>query len=80
MIEMYGESKILGFIINDLEGWPILDNKYFNRNPNSTLKTLTKLFKNGISPLFNLYVSSSPSDPNKAVLRVKFKDFDRLWL
>ena len=77
---MYGESKILGFIINDLDGWPILDSKYFNRNPNSTLKTLTKLFKNGISPLFNLYVSSSPSDPNKAVLRVKFKDFDSFWL
>jgi hypothetical protein len=70
MIEMYGESKVLGFINDELGGWPILDNKYFNRNVNSTLKTLIKLFNNGISPLFNIYVSSSPFDPNKAVLRV----------
>ena len=67
---------MLGFIINELGGWPILDNKYFNRNANSTLRTLIKLFKNGVSPLFNLYAWSSPFDPHRAVLSVRILFFD----
>ena len=73
-IEKYGEYKILNFIEREFGGWPLLDNRFFNRSPESTLKLLISLFKNGISPLFNMYVTASPSDPNFSTIRVKRLD------
>ena len=48
----------------------MLNMNSFNSDKNSTLKRLTQLYKFGISALFNMYVSSSPSDPNQALIQV----------
>ena len=57
--------------IGQLGGWPLLHNQ-FNQDPNFTLNTLHSLFQIGINPLFNLYVSTMPSDPRVSMIRVRF--------
>jgi predicted metalloendopeptidase len=61
---------VLSFINNEFEGWPILNPNRFVNNKEHTLRKLIKLFRFGVSPLFNMYVTSSPSDPNKAVIKI----------
>ncbi|RNA08871.1 neprilysin [Brachionus plicatilis] len=51
-IENYGETDLMKFIINEFDGWPLFD------------QILLSLFKSGISPLFNLYVTTSLSNPD----------------
>ena len=39
-------------------------------NKDHTTRKLIRLFQFGVSPLFNMYVTSSPSDPNVAVVKI----------
>ncbi len=34
------------------------------------MRKLIRLFEFGVTPLFNMYVTSSPSDPNVAVIKI----------
>lgn len=69
-IEDNGEFKLLKFLNEELGGWPLLNEFYYNPNPNNTLKTLVNLHQVGVYPLFYFYASVNPSDPNYFVLRV----------
>ncbi len=70
MIEENGELIVMKYLIENLGGWPLIKNSYFKPNQNNTIKNMLKLYNIGINPLFNIYVSSSPSNPNLAILKV----------
>ena len=59
------------FIINEFDGWPLFDSVFYKNRTDHIYKNLVSLFKNGLTPLFNLYTGISPSDPKKPVIAVK---------
>ncbi len=69
-IEIISEAKVLNYTLN-LGGWPLLNNMYTNNSDmNSILNLMHSLFKIGINPLFNLYVSSLPSNPRQSIIQI----------
>lgn len=62
---------MMRFIINELNGWPLFDPIFYFNNTNLIYKNLVSLQKYAKSPLVNIYVTTSPSDPNQPVLKVK---------
>jgi hypothetical protein len=69
-IEKYGESKVLKFLNDQFGGWPILNDRHFNPSVESTFNNLIDLYKIDVNPLFNMYVSTNPSNPNETILWV----------
>lgn len=63
---------MLSFVANELNGWPLLHSSQYTYDDSkeNTFKTIIKLFEYGVSPLFNVFVSPSPADPNTAVIRM----------
>jgi hypothetical protein len=68
------EKRIVSFISNELGGWSLLKSTSINRDQRNTYKILVELFKVGVNPLFNIFVSTSPFDPNKPMLQVSSDD------
>ena len=66
-IELISESKVYSYIKDNLAGWALLSN---NNNNNNILNIMHSLFKIGINPLFNLYVSSVPSNPKESIIQI----------
>jgi len=72
-IEKISESKVINFTLG-LGGWPLLNpSLYFNSNKNTSIDLMHSLFKIGINPLFNVYVTSKPNNPGISMLRVSWK-------
>lgn len=69
-IENYGEANMMKFIISEFNGWPLFDPIFFKNDTKHIYKLLMSLFKNGITPLFNLYVTTSLSNPNIPIIQV----------
>lgn len=61
---------MIRFIVNELDGWPLLDSVFQNQNRTHLYKKMIKIFANGYGQLFNLYVWSDPFDPDRATIRV----------
>ena len=62
--------KIIRFLVNEFDGWPLLDTVFQNTDRVHLYKKLVSLFQNGYSPLFGFYIWSDPLDPDRAVIRV----------
>lgn len=58
------------FIINEFDGWPLFDPIFFKNETRHIYKIMLSLFKSGISPLFNLYVTTSLSNPEIPIIEV----------
>lgn len=59
------------FIISEFNGWPLFDPVFIKKDRQDIYKILVSLFKNGITPIFNLYVTTSLSNPDVPIIQVK---------
>ena len=73
-------SDILEFIFNSLNGWPLINERYFNNDLNITYKSLLNLNKIGINPFFKIEVDVDPFNTTRNAIwvnqRLKILYFD----
>lgn len=72
-IEETGENQLVE-LINQVGGWHMIDNT-LNVDSTSIYNRLVALRKLGTAPLFNVFVSASPKEPKKYLLRVSESKF-----
>jgi len=57
-------------MVNEFDGWPLLDPVFQNTDRSHLYKKMISLFRNGYGSLFGLYIWSDPFDPERALIRV----------
>ena len=68
-LEEIGERELIDMINKELGGWSLLGSNN-EVTPDSIFKKLSDYRRLGSKPLFNVYVSENPKQPEKSTLRV----------
>ena len=72
LIETNGLDNLLNIINKELGGSSLTQANYDLNNEN-TFDKIVKFAKWGLKPLFDLYISSNPKNPDSYVMRVNSK-------